>query len=75
MERTRETINIRVKRYLPEHEPRNFYQKYEVKYFPKMFVLDALNYVRDHLDGTLAYRWSCRMGVCGSCGAEVNGIP
>lgn len=75
MEKTTETINIRIKRYLPEHEPRNFYQKYEVKYFPKMFVLDALNYVRDRLDGTLAYRWSCRMGVCGSCGALVNGIP
>jgi fumarate reductase iron-sulfur subunit len=38
-------------------------------------VLDALNYVKDHLDGTLSYRWSCRMGVCGSCGMMVNGEP
>jgi fumarate reductase iron-sulfur subunit len=38
-------------------------------------VLDALNHVKDQLDGTLSYRWSCRMGVCGSCGMTVNGEP
>jgi fumarate reductase iron-sulfur subunit len=38
-------------------------------------VLDALNYLKDHVDGTLSYRWSCRMGVCGSCGMMVNGVP
>ena len=36
-------------------------------------VLDALNYIKDQLDGSLAYRWSCRMGICGSCGMMVNG--
>ena len=40
-----------------------------------MFVLDALNYASDWLDGSLAFRWSCRMGVCGSCGALVDGTP
>jgi fumarate reductase iron-sulfur subunit len=38
-------------------------------------VLDGLNYVKDQLDGTLSYRWSCRMGICGSCGMTVNGEP
>jgi fumarate reductase iron-sulfur subunit len=38
-------------------------------------VLDALNYIKDWLDGTLSFRWSCRMGVCGSCGMLVNGEP
>lgn len=40
-----------------------------------MVVLDALNYIKDNLDGSLTFRWSCRMGVCGSCGAMVNGVP
>src|SRR2546428_10912946 len=40
-----------------------------------MVVLDGLNYIKDHVDPTLAYRWSCRMGFCGSCGADVNGQP
>src|SRR4030095_1682162 len=35
----------------------------------------ALNYIKDRLDGSLSYRWSCRMGVCGSCGMKVNGTP
>jgi fumarate reductase iron-sulfur subunit len=38
-------------------------------------VLDGLNHVKDHLDGTLSFRWSCRMGICGSCGMTVNGEP
>jgi fumarate reductase iron-sulfur subunit len=38
-------------------------------------VLDGLNHVKDQMDGTLAYRWSCRMGICGSCGMMVNGEP
>jgi fumarate reductase iron-sulfur subunit len=38
-------------------------------------VLDGLNHVKDKIDGTLAFRWSCRMGVCGSCGMMVNGEP
>jgi fumarate reductase iron-sulfur subunit len=38
-------------------------------------VLDGLNHIKDRLDGSLAYRWSCRMGICGSCGMTVNGDP
>ena len=38
-------------------------------------MLDGLNYIKDQLDGTLSYRWSCRMGICGSCGMMVNGEP
>ena len=37
--------------------------------------MDALNYVKDKVDGSLTFRWSCRMGVCGSCGMMVNGEP
>jgi fumarate reductase iron-sulfur subunit len=40
-----------------------------------MVVLDALNHIKNQLDGTLSYRWSCRMGICGSCGMMVNGEP
>ena len=38
-------------------------------------MLDALNHIKDKVDGTLTYRWSCRMGICGSCGMMVNGEP
>jgi len=50
-------------------------QSYEVPVEPDWKVLDALNYIKDHLDPTLSHRWSCRMAVCGSCGMSVNGEP
>lgn len=31
--------------------------------------------LKDSLDGPLAFRWSCRMAICGSCGKMVNGVP
>jgi fumarate reductase iron-sulfur subunit len=34
-----------------------------------------LQYIKDHLDGSLTFRWSCRMAICGSCGKMANGIP
>ena len=69
------TIGIRVTRFRPEQEDAPTEQVYEVPYQEDWVVLDALNYIKDHIDGTLSYRWSCRMGVCGSCGMMVNGEP
>ena len=40
-----------------------------------MSVLQGLQHIKDDLDGTLSFRWSCRMAICGSCGMMVNGKP
>lgn len=40
---------------------------------PTSRVLDALLHVREHLDPTLGFRYSCRAGMCGSCALIVNG--
>src|SRR5437588_5260304 len=69
------TISLNVFRYLPEQEEQPRFQSYTVPYREDWVVLDALNHIKDELDGTLSYRWSCRMGVCGSCGMMVNGEP
>jgi fumarate reductase iron-sulfur subunit len=68
-------ITLRISRYRPEEEEKPTFQEYEVPLRKDWAVLDALNYVKDELDGTLSYRWSCRMGICGSCGMTVNGDP
>jgi len=68
-------ITIEVQRYLPEQESLPFFQSYEAPLKEKWVILDALNYIKDHIDPTLTYRWSCRMGVCGSCGMMINGRP
>ncbi|MGH9318400.1 MAG: succinate dehydrogenase/fumarate reductase iron-sulfur subunit [Vicinamibacteria bacterium] len=68
-------ITLEVARYRPEQDSAISFQQYEVPCHKEWVVLDGLNYVKDQLDGTLTYRWSCRMGVCGSCGMNVNGEP
>jgi fumarate reductase iron-sulfur subunit len=68
-------ITLEVFRYLPDTEEEPRFDRFEVPYEHDWVVLDALNYVKDRLDGSLSYRWSCRMGVCGSCGMMVNGQP
>ena len=62
-------------RYRPEHQPKPYFDEYEVPYREDMVVLDALNHIKDEIDGSVTYRWSCRMGVCGSCGMMVNYKP
>ncbi len=69
------TVRLRVRRYNPEGDGKPNFQEYVVPYRQDTAVLDALNYIKDNLDSTLTYRWSCRMGICGSCGATVNGSP
>jgi fumarate reductase iron-sulfur subunit len=68
-------ITMQVTRYRPEEESDATVQEYEVPCPKDWVVLDGLNYIKDRLDGSLSFRWSCRMGVCGSCGMTVNGEP
>jgi fumarate reductase iron-sulfur subunit len=70
-----DTVTLAVARYRPEQETEPVVQDYEVPFRKDWVVLDALNYIKDRVDGSLSYRWSCRMGVCGSCGMMVNGQP
>ena len=70
-----ETIVLEITRYSPERDAKPAFQKFEVPFRKDWVVLDALNYIKDKLDGSLTYRWSCRMGICGSCGMMVDGEP
>jgi fumarate reductase iron-sulfur subunit len=69
------TIRLEVARYRPGQDSEPVFQGYDVPLTADWAVLDGLNYVKDRLDGSLSFRWSCRMGVCGSCGMTVNGEP
>jgi fumarate reductase iron-sulfur subunit len=70
-----DTIKMEVARYSPERDAAPTFQNYDVPLRKDWVVLDALNHIKDKLDGSLTFRWSCRMGVCGSCGMMVNGEP
>src|SRR4030095_7185396 len=68
-------ITLQVARYRPEEESAPAFQEYEVPVHKDWVILDALNHVKDRIDGTLSFRWSCRMGVCGSCGRPASADP
>jgi fumarate reductase iron-sulfur subunit len=69
------TVELEILRYDPEQDDVPRYQTYTVPYREDWVVLDAINYVKDELDRTLSYRWSCHMAVCGSCGMVIDGEP
>jgi fumarate reductase iron-sulfur subunit len=71
----RDRITLQVARYRPEQESEITFDEHEVPCSKDWVVLDGLNHIKDRIDGTLSYRWSCRMGICGSCGMTVNGEP
>jgi fumarate reductase iron-sulfur subunit len=50
-------------------------QEFEVPRHPSQTVLDVVTYIQRSLDPTLAYRYACRVGMCGSCAMTVNGVP
>ena len=50
------------------------FQEYEVPRQESQTVLDVVTYIQRHLDPTLAYRFACRVGMCGSCAMTVNGV-
>ena len=70
-----DTITLQVTRYRPERETEPTVEEFAVPLRHDWAVLDGLSHVKDNLDGTLSYRWSCRMGICGSCGMMVDGEP
>jgi fumarate reductase iron-sulfur subunit len=61
-------VKVRVKR-------GESYQEFEVPRQPSQTVLDVVTYIQRYLDPTLAYRFACRVGMCGSCAMTVNGVP
>lgn len=68
-------VTVRVLRYSPETDRPRRMVGYRVPVQPGLTVLDALVHIKEHHDAALAYRSSCRMGICGSCGMLINGLP
>jgi fumarate reductase iron-sulfur subunit len=51
------------------------WRQYEVPRRESQTVLDVVTHIQRALDPTLAYRYACRVGMCGSCAMTVNGAP
>jgi fumarate reductase iron-sulfur subunit len=60
-------------RFDPDQDEAPRLQSYEIPIQQDWKILDAINYIKDEVDGSVSHRWSCRMEVCGSCGMMVDG--
>src|SRR4030088_341230 len=50
-------------------------QSYATEVTSGMVVLDAVHQIQAEHANDLAVRWNCKAGKCGSCSAEINGMP
>jgi succinate dehydrogenase / fumarate reductase iron-sulfur subunit len=68
-----ETRRFKIYRYDPETPENPRLDTYELEMTGVSMVLDALIKIKNEVDPTLAFRRSCREGVCGSCAMNING--
>jgi len=68
-------ITFKVQRYDPEQDSAPHFQEFTVPASRGTTVLEGLIYIKENLDSSLAFRTSCRMGICGSCGMLINNYP
>jgi succinate dehydrogenase/fumarate reductase iron-sulfur protein len=66
-------VRLRVRRYDPTADGEAVYQQYVIDAPASATILDSLLIIRERVDGTLAFRSSCRSAICGSCAMRVNG--
>ena len=75
IEKQLQSVRFKVQRYDPEKDTKLHWQEFTVPFNSGMTVLEGLVYIKENLDSTLAFRTSCRMGICGSCGMLINNYP
>jgi succinate dehydrogenase / fumarate reductase, iron-sulfur subunit len=51
------------------------FREYPTEVSEGMVVLDAVHDIQAKQANDLAVRWNCKAGKCGSCSAEINGMP
>ena len=66
-------VTLKVFRYNPEKDKRGRYETYNLDVEETERILDLLELVKGHYDGTLSFRRSCAHGVCGSDAMRING--
>ncbi|MFH1241840.1 MAG: succinate dehydrogenase iron-sulfur subunit [Pseudomonadota bacterium] len=70
-----DNLNVKVFRFNPEVDVEPRLDDFQVPAFENMAVLDVVMQVQNYLDKSLSFRFSCRVGMCGSCAMYVNGRP
>ena len=66
-------VAVKIFRYNPEQDTRGHYETYNVDVHENDRILDVLELIKGHKDGSLSFRRSCAHGVCGSDAMRING--
>jgi succinate dehydrogenase / fumarate reductase, iron-sulfur subunit len=66
-------VTLKIFRFNPEEDKKPHYDTFKLEAEPTDRVLDLLEYIKGHHDGTLTFRRSCAHGVCGSDAMRING--
>jgi len=69
------TITLRIARFNPSNNVPPTFAEFKVPVQKWTTVLEAILYVKQNLDHSIAVRYSCRQASCGSCGMKINGKP
>lgn len=74
---SQKNVRVTISRFDPGVDGEPHYQTYEVPLVEGMSVLEALDYIYENLDGSLAYytHAACRQGICRRCTLRINGKP
>ena len=69
-----DTVFFQVFRFDPDKDKEPYFQKFEVPSVRKdLTILEGLYHIQQQFDDSIAFRSSCREGVCGSCALHING--
>lgn len=69
------SVTLRISRFSPNENTSPTFEEFRVPVKKWTTVLETILYVKQNLDHSIAVRYSCRQGACGSCGMRINGYP
>ena len=69
------TITLRIARSNPSEDTLTKFDEFKIPVQKWTTVLEAILYVKQNFDHSVAVRYSCRQASCGSCGMKINGKP
>ncbi|MGI0065187.1 MAG: succinate dehydrogenase/fumarate reductase iron-sulfur subunit [Nitrosotalea sp.] len=69
------TITLRIARSNPAEGQESSFSEFQIPVQKWTTVLEAILYVKQNFDHSVAVRYSCRQASCGSCGMKINGRP
>lgn len=72
---TTRSITLKISRFNPNTDALVTFNQYKIPVQKWTTVLDTILHVKQNLDHSIAVRYSCRQGSCGSCGMRINGYP